>query len=71
MIKTAAELGGETATGEKVRFVVGEAEACDGIEGVEEESVDVITSAMAVCASEVSFIVSQRYFELSKIFIVT
>lgn len=50
MINTATSLGGRTASGELVKFVVGEAEACDRIEGLEEESVDVITGAMAVCA---------------------
>lgn len=48
MIATARSLGRKTKTGKDVRFEVASAEEFSGIDGLEEESVDMITSATAV-----------------------
>lgn len=48
MIKLATELGGETAKGEPVRWVISTAEEMDKIAGVEKGSVDLVIAAFAV-----------------------
>jgi len=47
MIKLATELGGETAKGEPVRWVISTAEEIDKIEGLEKGSVDLVIAAFA------------------------
>ncbi|ORY59413.1 S-adenosyl-L-methionine-dependent methyltransferase [Leucosporidium creatinivorum] len=47
MIAEAKTKGYKTRTGESVEFVVSGAEDCDAVEGLQEGSVDVLTSAMA------------------------
>jgi len=48
MIEAARELGGETKSGGDVRFEVSPAEEFSHVKGLEGESVDLITAAMAV-----------------------
>jgi len=47
MIKVATELGGESAKGDSVRWVISTAEEIDKIEGVEKGSVDLVIAAFA------------------------
>jgi len=48
IIKAARELGGKTKSGRDIRYEVDSAEAFAGIEGLEGESVDLLTVATAV-----------------------
>ena len=48
MIDTAREIGGKTKSGEGIRYEVSGAEKISGVEGLERESVDLLTCAMAV-----------------------
>ncbi|KAJ8070037.1 hypothetical protein OCU04_000438 [Sclerotinia nivalis] len=48
MIGTAREIGGKTRSGRDIRWIVGSGEEFAGLEEVGEESVDLITVAMAV-----------------------
>ena len=52
MIEVARELGGKTNTGDSIRFEVAPAETFSQVEGLEPESVDLLTSAMSVSVSE-------------------
>lgn len=51
MITEARGKGYKTGAGESVEFVVSGAEECDAVKGLQEGSVDVLTSAMAVSSS--------------------
>ena len=48
MIDSANALGGKTKSGKDIEFVIADAEAISQIKGLEPESVDLLTSAMAV-----------------------
>lgn len=48
MIGAAREQGGHTKTGQEIVYVLGQAEELVKVEGLEEGSVDLLTSAMAV-----------------------
>ena len=48
MIKAARELGGKTKSGGDIRFKISPAEEFPHVKGLEGESVDLITVAMAV-----------------------
>ncbi|KAH7417046.1 S-adenosyl-L-methionine-dependent methyltransferase [Cadophora sp. MPI-SDFR-AT-0126] len=47
MIAAAQEIGGKTKSGDEIRYVVAAAEDISGIEGLQPESVDLLTAAMA------------------------
>lgn len=48
MIATARQLGGDTKTGESIRYEVCGAESCASAPGIEKGSVDLVIAAMAV-----------------------
>lgn len=48
MINEATSLGGTARSGSPIRYVLGEAEKCNEVEGIPEGSVDLITAATAV-----------------------
>lgn len=48
MIATAKDIGGKTASGKDIKFIVSPAETLSEIEDLQEGSVDLLTAAMAV-----------------------
>lgn len=48
MIAAAQEIGGRTTSGTEIRFDVAAAEELSSVEGLQPESVDLLTAAMAV-----------------------
>ena len=49
MIATATRIGGKTRIGNDIQFEISPAEECSKVEGINAESVDLLTAAMAVC----------------------